>query len=178
MLLGLNFPSIAQEVSQVEMELLIKQDDGLYYAPNEKAPLSGTAVSYYADGKIRSKLHCEKGKQVGDWEFWNPSGNKLQTGKVVDIDGNTYKTIKIGDDWWMAENLIVIRLRNGDKIQKVEEDFDWLTLSHETMRLDVNPDLYSAYSEYGGIYLGNYYNWYAVADSRGLAPEVALRRSD
>lgn len=40
-----------------------------------------------------------------------------ETGSVTDVDGNTYRTVKIGEQWWMAENLRVTRSPAGDPIE-------------------------------------------------------------
>ncbi len=89
----------------------------------------------------------------------------IQQGEpVTDIDGNTYKTVKIGDQTWMAENLTVARYRNGDPVPGVADLDEWVTLETGAWcESDNDP-------EKGKMY-GKLYNWYAVNDPRGLAPE-------
>ena len=43
-------------------------------------------------------------------------GSCIYDSDCVDIEGNTYATIQIGDQVWMAENLKVAHYRNGDDI--------------------------------------------------------------
>ena len=87
-----------------------------------------------------------------------------ETGTVTDIEGNTYKTIKIGDQWWMAENLKVSTYRNGDEIPRVLYDDYWGNLT--TGACCAPSGMASNIATYGRLY-----NWYAVNDSRKIAPE-------
>jgi uncharacterized protein (TIGR02145 family) len=86
------------------------------------------------------------------------------TGAVTDIDGNIYKTVKIGDQWWMAENLKVTHYRNGDPIAQVTGNTEWANLSSGAWCVYNNQD--SLKDIYGLLY-----NWYAVDDSLNSAPE-------
>lgn len=88
----------------------------------------------------------------------------LQNGSMTDIDGNEYLTVKIGNQWWMAENLITTHYKNGDPIPRVLETGEWDSLV--TGAYCDYDDSDSISKEYGRLY-----NWYAVDDSRGLAPE-------
>jgi uncharacterized protein (TIGR02145 family) len=83
---------------------------------------------------------------------------------VTDIDGNTYKVIQIGDQLWMAENLKVTHYRDGTAIPNVMENTQWTSLLTGAY-CDQNNDS-SNVSTYGRLY-----NWYAVNDSRNIAPE-------
>jgi len=85
------------------------------------------------------------------------------TGTVTDIDGNTYNTIQIGDQEWMMENLKVTHYNNGDAIPNVTDNTTWGSL------LSGAYCIYDNTANNADTY-GNLYNWYAVSDSRGIAP--------
>ena len=83
---------------------------------------------------------------------------------VKDIDGNSYKIVKIGNQIWMTENLKVTCYRNNDKIPTEYSNNDWANLSTGAYAVNDEHPLYlETY--------GNLYNWYAVDDERGLAPD-------
>ncbi len=85
-------------------------------------------------------------------------------GSVTDIDGNVYKTVTIGDQVWMAENLKVTHYRNGDPIPNVSSNNQWPYLYIGALCY-YNNDFSNA-EGYGALY-----NWYAVVDARNIAPE-------
>ena len=86
---------------------------------------------------------------------------------VSDIDGNTYQTIVINGQEWMAENLKTSRYANGNTIPS---DLNNFQDEYQIDSLNVGSWLnYNNDSQLGNIY-GKLYNWYAVTDSRSLCP--------
>jgi uncharacterized protein (TIGR02145 family) len=73
-------------------------------------------------------------------------------------------TIVIGTQQWMRENLDVLTYRNGDIIPQVTDSTAWANLTTGAWCYYNNDPLN------GAIY-GKLYNWYAVNDPRGLAPQ-------
>ena len=99
-----------------------------------------------------------------------PSAGSVPTPKpgavpvlVEDIDGNTYPTVQIADQVWMAENLRTTRYRNGDEIPYARTDRAWENEA-EGMRCAYEHDDDNART------YGQLYNWFAVDDERGLCP--------
>lgn len=78
-----------------------------------------------------------------------------------------YKTIKIGSQEWMSENLSVSKFRNGDSILEARTDKEWINAGAKKQPAWC---YYDSNTENGKKY-GKLYNWYAVIDPRGLSPE-------
>ena len=85
------------------------------------------------------------------------------TGTVMDADGNVYRTVKIGDQWWMAENLRVTHYQSDEAIPNVTDGISWGNL-HTGAYCDYDNDTSNS-----AVY-GHLYNWYAVSHA-GIAPE-------
>jgi uncharacterized protein (TIGR02145 family) len=84
-----------------------------------------------------------------------------------DIDGNIYKVVKIGTQYWSGRNLNVSRFRNGDKIPVARSTEDWIKAGKngQPACCCYNNTGYNC-EKYGRLY-----NWFAVNDPRGLAPD-------
>lgn len=86
-----------------------------------------------------------------------------KTGNPGDDD---YKSIMINSRTWMLKNLSVDFYKNGDPIRYCSTDADW---KDAAAKKEGAWCWYNNDSKNGEIY-GRLYNWYAVADPRGLAP--------
>ena len=85
-----------------------------------------------------------------------------ETGTMVDIDSNIYKTVKIGNQWWMAENLKVTRYRSGVFITELKDSGDWVSQINGGRCEYSDPNLEAP---------GFLYNWFAISNADIIAPE-------
>jgi uncharacterized protein (TIGR02145 family) len=134
---------------------------------NSANPAPGTAAGQmlYWDGNAWVKIN--PGNQGQTLTFcdgvptWGPCTGG--SGSVTDVDGNSYNTVTIGTQVWMKENLKVSKYRNGDAIPTNLDNAAWSSTTSGAYAIyDNNPINDSIY--------GKLYNWYAVADPRGLCP--------
>lgn len=85
--------------------------------------------------------------------IFNPN---LTYGSLTDIDGNVYKTIQIGKQVWMAENLKTAKFKDGTIIPFVNDNNAWANLT-TSAACWYNNDVVSNKDVYGALY-----NWYPV----------------
>ena len=96
----------------------------------------------------------------------NVHNPNLNYGSMTDQEGNVYKTIVIGNQEWMAENLKTSIYRNGDPIATNLTDAEWQITHNDQLGAWA---FYNNDSQFECPY-GKLYNWYAVADPRQLCP--------
>jgi uncharacterized protein (TIGR02145 family) len=96
----------------------------------------------------------------------NQGNEQIAQETISKIPTIPFKTVTIGSQIWMAENLNVDRFRNGDIIPEVKNDREWEAAANEGKPAWC---YYSNNSSHGEDY-GKLYNWFAVNDPRGIAP--------
>jgi uncharacterized protein (TIGR02145 family) len=84
-------------------------------------------------------------------------------GNVTDADGNTYKTVQIGTQTWMAENLRTTKFNDGTAIPNATSDQTW-SLYTTSAYCWYNNDI-SNKPTYGALY-----NWFVITDGHKICP--------
>lgn len=137
---------------------------------NFSSSLTGLAENntYYVRAYAANNNGTSYGNMVSFNTLGSGSGNdilnpNLTYGSMTDQDGNTYATIVIGTQEWMAENLRTTTYANGDPIPNVTDgtQFEGLTTGAWAH--------YNNDSQYENPY-GKLYNWYTVDDPRNVCP--------
>ena len=113
------------------------------YATNSHGTAYGEPVSF----NTRSEI------------VFNPD---LTYGTMSDIVGNEYKTIQLGSQIWMAENLKTTKYCNGDLIGTTGKDITAEFTPKYQWAYDGNEGNVTTY--------GRLYTWYAVTDPRNVCP--------
>ncbi len=155
--------------------IILFQGSMITYSQTMSLDIDGAIRIQHTDTETPAAGTIRFNQAISDFEGWNGffwaslTGNRINTGNVTDIDSNTYLTISIAGQVWMAENLRVSHYRNGDPIPLVEEDSLWANTNQGAWSLyDTTGQNYAAYSMEK---FGHLYNWHAVNDGRGLCPE-------
>ncbi|MHA8055528.1 FISUMP domain-containing protein [Aquirufa nivalisilvae] len=82
---------------------------------------------------------------------------------VKDVENNSYPTVKIGDQIWMAKNLTTSKYNNGTPIPNITDQNQWISTKN------------GAYSDFANNpnnvpNYGHLYNYFSIVDSRGVCP--------
>jgi uncharacterized protein (TIGR02145 family) len=110
------------------------------------------------------------GEKTLDSAIQISSNGKIASLNPLSLDGKIreYKTsipsVTIGSQIWTNKNLDVTTYRNGDPIPQVTDPTAWAALTTGAW-------CYYNNDQANGAIYGKLYNWYAVNDPRGLAPQ-------
>lgn len=83
---------------------------------------------------------------------------------MIDVEGNVYQTVKIGNQEWMAENLRTTKFNDSSEIPFVTDSSEWGNLTTPGYCFYQNTTILSDIKKYGALY-----NWYAINTGK-LAP--------
>jgi uncharacterized protein (TIGR02145 family) len=122
--------------------------------------VSGTFTSSLSGLTANTKYYYKayatysSGTEYGSENFFSTKG---ESGTVSDIDGNSYSTIQIGTQIWMAENLKTTLYKDGTAIPLVSPDNEWKLLTTPGYCWYQNNEATNK------VLYGALYNWYTVS---------------
>jgi uncharacterized protein (TIGR02145 family) len=105
---------------------------------------------------------CGKDEELPDYHLI-VFNSRLRYGSLSDIDGNTYKTIQIGTQEWMAENLRVSRYNDGTEIPEIKDADGWKALTGDGFSVYENDQ--NCFHLFGCLY-----NYFAAVNEKDLCP--------
>jgi len=109
---------------------------------------------------------CKQNDNVPSNKIVPPIFNEsISYGTMTDADGNAYKTVTIGTQTWMAENLRTTKYNDGTKIPNLKDNSEWVNATmgaYCTILNTSDPDIIHLF--------GCLYNWNAI-NSGKLAPK-------
>jgi uncharacterized protein (TIGR02145 family) len=123
-------------------------------------------TTYYYRAYATNKFGTSYGDEFNFTTFCiSPSlfNDTISYSTVTDIEGNEYKTIEIGNQEWMAENLRTTSFNNLDPILSKPIDLDWEN-STDPLWAVYNNTLDNECPN------GKLYNYLAFSDSRNICP--------
>jgi hypothetical protein len=114
-------------------------------------------------------IYCTDCGLKGEWQgfdgqIWVKMNGEIASSPLP-LPDNTIPSVTIGTQIWSTKNLDVARYRNGDTIPQVANATQWGNLTTGAWCWYNNDS-----ATYAATY-GRLYNWYAVNDPRGLAPQ-------
>jgi uncharacterized protein (TIGR02145 family) len=146
------YASKAPDQQQLTVSL---SGDTLYLQNGGYVIIPSISVANYGLGQTGISAHTCNATNVHN--------STLYYGVMEDQQGNIYKTITIGNQEWMTENLKTTIYRNGDPIPNVTNNSQWASTT------DGGWCYYNNNAQFDCPY-GKLYNWYTVSDPRNVCP--------
>ncbi len=152
--------------------------DGPYYVKTETDPAGGTSYSITNTSQMLSVPYALYAENAGKNDALKQQikvieANLIDSGmyKLIDVDGNQYDVIKIGDQVWMNENLRVTRYADGTPIAEVTDSATWADLQNSDKAYCYYDNDSASYAEQYGVL----YTWAAAVNGAGNEDDIGVQ---
>ncbi|MFB6342481.1 FISUMP domain-containing protein [Saccharicrinis sp. FJH62] len=117
---------------------------------------------------FRSYAKTIAGEYYGNTKNFSTRKKIAYHGNVSDVDGNTYNTVKIGNQIWMAENLRATKFSDGTPIELIQDEQKWLALEDNNTDKAYTYNLhFESYPQIKDLH-GAYYTFAAATNGENL----------